>query len=349
MKISVSTSGFFYAQSSFLDNPIMIAEYLKAPISPADLIIKLKTQGLTFVDETKAQVDIAKIGYFRFRGYLHPYIDSATHPRTFIPNATFEKALDMYLFDDALRKLVFNILPFVEIALRSTLDATMCNLTNHGFWYLEKSWYNTKPTSNSFPEKVIQSLYSNFSRSSEAYATHYHNNYYNSKAPNYKGMPPFWVIGELTTLGQIVTIYDDLKENAPSFPITSTAPKSTVLDKMSHTLGATHYRDLISWMYSIRDMRNICAHHGRLWNRNLRAPSNIKSKVSIPFPIVNTKDKTNTVYAALVALRLICKAKGIDDEIKNRLTLAFNTYPEARNHLYAMGIPERWDEDHIWR
>jgi len=64
--------------------------------------------------------------------------------------------------------------------------------------------------------------------------------------------------------------------------------------------------------------------------------------------LINTKEKTNTAYAALVALRLICKATDIDDKIKRRLVLAFNTYPEAKNHLYSMGIPLGWEHDSVW-
>jgi abortive infection bacteriophage resistance protein len=325
-----------------------LTQYSKPPTTPQEQIQKLKGQGLTFADEALAERVLSKVGYFRFRGYLYPYFDLSVvpvTPRKFKAGASFEQAFDMYRFDVGLRQLIFSILPEVEVLLRNDLDTVMCGHAGHGFWYLTGSWFTA------FPERTIQALQTNFAKSSEAFANHYHATYFNSHVPRYKGMPPFWVAAEMTTLGQSLEIFRNLKETAPGFPAPGSIPKSTPLDKMAHGLGATHYRDIVSWIHSLRDTRNVCAHHGRLWNRNLRAPSGLPSKVSVPFPPIHsgaTQPKLNTVYAVLIVLRLICKKRFIDDQIQPSLRALLAQYPEANNHLAAAGIPIGWELDTIW-
>lgn len=322
--------------------------YSKPPTTPQAQVQKLKGQGLAFADEALAESVLSQVGYFRFRGYLYPYFDLNTAPpapRKFKTGSSFEQALDMYRFDDGLRQLIFSILPTVEVLLRNDLDTVMCANAGHGFWYLSENWFKN------FPGRTIQAIQTSFAKSSEAFANHYHATYFNSHVPRYKGMPPFWAAAEMTTLGQSLEIFDNLKETAPGFPAPGPIPKSTQLDKMAHGLGATHYRDIVSWIHSLRDTRNVCAHHGRLWNRNLRAPAGLTSKVSVPFPPLHpgaTQPKLNTVYAVLIALRLICKKRSIDDQIQPRLHALLTKYPEANNHLIAAGIPLGWELDTIW-
>lgn len=326
-----------------------LVAYNKPPTTPFAQIQKLKGQGLTFSDEPLAESVLSTVGYFRFRGYLYPYFDlsvTPSTPRKFKVGATFEQAHDMYCFDDGLRQLIFSVLPTIEVVLRNDLDTIMCLTAGHGFWYLNQDWFK-----KDFPERTIQSIQTSFAQSKEAFADHYHDTYFNSHTPRYKGMPPFWVAAEMTTLGQSLEIFKNLKEDAPGFPPQGLIPKSTPLDKMAHGLGAAHYRDLVSWIHSLRDTRNVCAHHGRLWNRNLRAPAGLTSKVSVPFPLIHpgtTQQKMNTVYAVLVVLRLICKKRSLTEQIKPRLVELFNQYPEAINHMGAAGIPINWELDTIW-
>lgn len=326
-----------------------LTPYVKPPLAPAQLIAKLKGQGLIVADEIQATKILERVSYFRFRGYLFPYLDLAAvppgQPRQFRHGARFEQVLEMYRFDDGLRKLVFNIVPEIEVAVRTALGSTMSHVANHGFWYLQPKWFKSEKP----PERVINSLGASFSASSERYANHYHDKYYNDHSGKYKHFPPFWVISELSTLGQIKEIVGVLNENAPNFP-PATLPKNTVLDKMARRFGSAHYREFANWINVLRDVRNVCAHHGRLWNRNLLAPTGVVKKVTKPFPSPpsSASPKTNTIYAALVVMRVMCKAQSIPDGIKPRLQALFTDYPEALNHLDAIGMPPDWANDTVW-
>lgn len=297
---------------------------------------------------------LERVSYFRFRGYLYPYLDLANlppapTPKNFKAGSTFARALEMYRFDEGLRQWIFHVLPGIEIGLRSVLDATICDIAGHGFWHLQPQWFKK----NQHPVRVIQSLSGSFSNSSEAYAEHYRETYYNEHAGPYKHLPPFWVLSELSTLGQLKEIFECLQEDGPAFPAT-TFPKSTVLDKMAQKrFGAAHFRELAKWVHVLRDVRNICAHHGRLWNKNLIAAPGLQSKVSKPFPVQNagtTTAKMNTVYGALVVMRVMARQLDVVDGIRSSLLSLMKALPESAQagHLHAMGMPPDWDQDAVW-
>lgn len=328
--------------------------YTKLPLTVAGVIAKLQAQGLVIGDVNKASDTLGRINYFRFRGYLYPYLDlvnipAAPAPKRFQAGATFEQALEIYSFDEGLKRLIFNLLPDIEVALRTVLDATMCQSAGHGFWYLDPVWFKK----GQHPNRVINSLSSSFCDSSEKYARHFRDTYFNNESGIYKHLPPFWVLFEMSTLGQLNEFYANLSDKAPGFPAT-TLPCNTELDKMAKNwMGADKYSDLCSWVKMLRAVRNICAHHGRLWNKNILAPHGIINKVSTPFPPVHpgsTTPKLNTVYAALIVLRLMSRKLGIDDRIKIGLLGLLATHPEANlpTKLFAMGMPANWHQDTVW-
>lgn len=324
--------------------------YSKVPKIPIEIIAKLQGQGLEISNVTVAQEFLSKVSYFRFRGYLYPYFDQvlpSNTPRQFKPHSTFEKVQEIYCFDESLRKLIFGIFPEIEVALRTILDITISPIAQHGFWYLENSWFKSTETQK-FNE-LLSKLEKKFKKSPEAYALHYRSQYFNRVSQQYKDLPPFWVISELATLGELKILLEILDENAPGFRGSSSVSiKSTILDKMSHQFGATHYRQLTNWIHVLLGLRNICAHHGRLWNRNLMAPKGVESLVSKAFVQVTGRKPTNNVYAAIVVLRIMCKNQSIHDGLKDGLLALFKKFPESFMNKGTMGIPPDWHDDQIW-
>lgn len=69
----------------------------------------------------------------------------------------------------------------------------------------------------------------------------------------YNGEFPIWVIAELFTLGMISPFYADM----------TTADKK----ELAKSLYGTTPKYLVSWLRCVTDLRNICAHYGRLYYR----------------------------------------------------------------------------------
>ncbi len=328
---------FFY---NFHHSLVILQTYNKLPKTQAQLIAKLKQQGLIILDSTAAEDFLKKVSYYRFRGYLYPYFDISQNssPRPFKPNSTFENIKEIYCFDEDLRKLLFGVMPEIEVALRTALDTTISPIVGNGFWYLN----NHVIKNNALLDKVRTKLLTEFTRSKEKFATHYLSNYTNNISPAYPTMPPFWVICELATIGQLKVIFDNIESTHSSihFP----------LIQMSKAFGAKNFKELVNWVHAVRDLRNLCAHHSRLWNRNLFAPSGIQKKVShtsIPLPNTN-RQAPNSIYLTILMLHIICKHQNIKDGLKEGLITLLQKYPQASVHKGSMGMPPDWQDDKIW-
>ena len=81
--------------------------YTSPPLSTTTLIANLKTDGLSVNDENFAEDFLNNVSYFRFNAYLRPFEDINDSIR-FKPNATFDKAVALYLFDAEFRNLLFS-------------------------------------------------------------------------------------------------------------------------------------------------------------------------------------------------------------------------------------------------
>ena len=103
--------------------------YTSPPLSTTTLIANLKTDGLSVNDENFAEDFLSNVSYFRFNAYLRPFEDVNGSIR-FKPNATFDKAVALYLFDAELRNLLFSAIQLVEISLRSKTQVS--DLTRAG-------------------------------------------------------------------------------------------------------------------------------------------------------------------------------------------------------------------------
>ncbi len=301
--------------------------YNKPYSTPDQLLQHLKDRKLIIEDDARALHFLTNINYHRFKIYLRVFWDDFSNE--YKSTGSFGKAVELYRFDDELRDVLFSIIGRIEIKLRSRLDHQISNFTKNPFWYLDDSLFSNK----NFRSK----LDSSFTRDNEECSNHFKKNYLNTTNPNFKSLPPFWAIVELTAFGSILAIFKAFKK-AP-FQIAS---RQNVLDDLAKEFGATNFKELNNWLDLIRDVRNKCAHHSRLWNRNLRAPSSISPKLQ------HQPDHNNRIYLFLVLLETINQKFTIDTDIKGTMEALFVKYPTAKQFLTSMGFPKEWDNDSFW-
>ncbi len=104
---------------------------------------------------------------------------------------------------------------------------------------------------------------------------------------------------------------------------------------------------LQSWLGVLNVVRNICAHHGRLWNREigykLKIPRGQKypewhSPVAIP---------NNRIFGVLTILRFLLKQVAPTTRWHLRLEKILVDYPEVSP--VTMGFPQNWKDSLIWK
>ena len=169
--------------------------YTKQPLSITDQIARLKAQGLAINDEELAAKILSEVSYFRFAAYLRPMeADKQTHQ--FKPGSTFENAVALYEFDNALRLLLFTAIQRIEVALRSRIIQHF-SMRHGAFWFMQMPLHDSE---HRFLEN-LGALDREVSRSKEDFIKEHFCNY---DKPEF---PPAWKTLELASFGTLSKLY----------------------------------------------------------------------------------------------------------------------------------------------
>ena len=219
----------------------------------SDQIALLKQRGMTFNNETQAYCLLKNISFYRLRGYWWDMqIDTMQH--TFRRDTCFEDIIERYDFDRRLRQILFGGIEQIEIAMRSKMIYHLSTAYG-GLWYLNPTLFDT--TIHNYDDrgvtahcKVLGDLQKEFFRSQEDFVKeHIHNN---------SGQPAkAWKILEVASMGTLSKLYKNLK---------ITLYERSVI---SNEMGVNSPHIFSSWLESIAFIRNVIAHHSRLWNRTM--------------------------------------------------------------------------------
>ncbi|HHF3144167.1 TPA: Abi family protein [Vibrio diabolicus] len=309
--------------------------YEKPYKTPCLLIDKLITEELDITDRDHAERVLSRVNYYRFKAYAYPF--RVHDSGKFIPNTTFDDVEQLYHFDDELRDLCFSHISKLEIQLRSRLDQVIANSQNDPFWYIDNSVYAEFGSMDSFAEHIQDK----YEESDEEFVAHFKRYYQNPSNGDYPDLPPSWVAVELFTLGTLNTLF--LKLNIDHFNIGSNS-ENNPLNMMSKEFGAISFINLRSWLEVIKQVRNKCAHHARLFNAKIK-PWPRSSRL---FDENYQPEHDRRIYVSLWMLHRMLKNIGTPKDTKAQLQQLFNTYPSAENLKNAMGFPDSWEDDPHW-
>lgn len=295
-------------------------KYEKLPLSIDDQISRLKSLGLHFSNEEKAAKILSEISYFRFISYLRPLeADKISHQMK--SNATFEKALSLYLFDNELRILLFSAIQKLEIALRTKIIQKF-SIEHGAFWFMDMSLADSELM---FIDNV-NSLIREVSRSKEDFIREYFKKYDKPE------MPPAWKTLELASLGTLSKLYYNFADKKAKRQI-------------AHDFNLPNHEMLESWMRSVAALRNYCAHHSRLWNRKFNAMPMLSNRLRGAW-INSTKDiESDRLYATICIIAYWLDSMDYKQEFKNSLSSLFQKYPTI--DYTAMGFPPNWEKEDL--
>ena len=93
--------------------------YSKPALTYERQVELLKSRGLSFDDEALALHCLKRIGYFRLSAYFIPF--KVFGQDQFLPDATFQKIIDLYQFDARLRLLAMQAIDHIEVSVRASL------------------------------------------------------------------------------------------------------------------------------------------------------------------------------------------------------------------------------------
>lgn len=306
--------------------------YSKPCKTSADLVNDLSTKGLYICDQVKCEDFLHKVSYYRFKIYLRPFL---SHPnKHFRKGYWFREGVELYRFDEAIRNYLFSVIARIEIKLRSRLDQVVTSFTNNPFWYLDDQYFAEKGSIN----RVRSILAGSFNTSPADYAKHYKSKYYNDTNDSFKQLPPFWMASDLTTFGNLRIIFNSLKKKE-----FQTGPRQNALDELAKEFGAKNLKELNNWLFVLRDVRNRCAHHSRVWNSNYRAPSSITRYLALQ------PSKPNRLYSIVALIHHIAKSFNLDIEVRKKIYKLTRQHPSVITQLKSAGFPTKWYFDPFWK
>lgn len=293
--------------------------YQKPPLSYEDQLQKLKDRGLHIEDRDKALHLLQRLNYYRLSAYWYPFLKEPKTDHLFKEGATFNKAFRLYRFDRELRLLLLREIEKIEVALRSSMAYELSH--KYGpHWFQEASLFYRQDIFR----KTLRSINKNLNNSDEEFILNFKRKYTDV-------YPPSWMTLEVVSFGVLSKLFKNLKHSKDK--------------KMVSAHFGVSYVPFVSWVHSIAYVRNICAHHSRLWNKKLRINPAFPRHLSKPW-IDETDIENNRVYYFLSLMYYLLLQVNPKTTFRSKLDELITEYPSV--HLYAMGFPENWREQPLW-
>jgi abortive infection bacteriophage resistance protein len=265
---------------------------------------------------------LGHLNYYRLSGYCLAF---ETSRHQFGQGTTFEQVEALYEFDRVFRDLVADAIEVVEIDLR-TVTASHFAHRYGAFGHADPANFYGSSDHAGWIEKLREEA----QRSSELFVEHFRGTY--GEFPDL----PVWVAAEVMSFGAASQMLrgmlrDDQIAIARRYGVHSTV--------------------LASWMHHLVYVRNVCAHHARLWGRQFTIMPELPHRVPAwQPPYLPSRDR---LFVTLLVLNTLLRAVPIMRPFavawRRRVEAHFDTLPSVPNALGCLGMNERWKQHPLWR
>ncbi|MCF7920487.1 MAG: Abi family protein [Candidatus Cloacimonetes bacterium] len=293
-------------------------KFTKPPLSFEEQAQLLINRGLN-ADKSNLIKTLKEVNYYHLSGYLYPYKMGGSE--NFFPETSLKKIKEIMDFDNELKLIVFKSISILERWIRTNL---VYNFTIHykdPFAYTKYSSYPLQPHYKI--DEFLDHLRNEMNNSREVFVQRYKTKYYQE---NYL---PAWMAAEIMSMGTMNRFYQLMDRRL----------------KLS-TVNIFKVKEIVfhSWLNSIRDLRNICAHHSRLWNRDLSIIPKIPKNNSDWNQYYGRNNKKLFIIFSVIMYML--------NQINCNTTLKddlHNLFVEYRNiKLIKMDFPQNWKHYNFW-
>lgn len=311
---------------------------LKPHSSFQEQLALLSARGLHIGDEAAALASLERLGYYRLSGYFYPL--RRTKPAgergrldTFVDGATFELVTELAEFDKRLRLLAMSALETIEVALRVAVAHRLgrVNVEAHRCPDLLDGRF-ASPSRGGGP-----SLHSQWLRRFDELCLKSKDDFMDHHRQAYGGRVPIWVGIEVWDFGLLSRFFSGLKHRDKS--------------AIALAFGVPDGDVLRSWIRSFNFVRNVAAHHARLWNRvNTEIPALPPlERCRWLEPLHQDEEARRKLFGALTCMRFLLKTMAPASSWHSLLKAHVATFP--RTDLLSMraaGFPDGWEQQPVW-
>lgn len=272
-------------------------------------------------DEHKVESYLMNIGYHRLSAYIYPFYKSPKSELVLKEGTTFKQVLTLYRFDKKLRILLFNEIEKIEVAIRSVLANVGCQELNDKYWITKPEYFaNTDKFSQTLAiiEKELAS-------SKEDYIEHFRQNFT-------EDYPPAWMITEVLSFGNLNYIYSNIASNK-------------LMKRIAGCFGLKP-QVFTSWLTVLANLRNMCCHHARIWNRDFMLNPAEPRKTSNAWINTAQIDKKR-IYYRLCIIRYFLFSVSPNNNFNDKLSNLLADFSSI--DIAAMGFSRDWIKEALWR
>lgn len=292
--------------------------YLKPALTFEQQADQLLQRGL-LADRALLIERLRAVSYYRLSAYWHPFRqpDDSLQPGT-----TLALVWQRYVFDRRLRCLVIDAIERIEIAVRTRMANTLT--VAHGpFGHTRAA--NLPGLSPVQHAEFLRRIEDETQNSRETFVDHFRTKY--TAEPHL----PLWMAVELMTFGATLTLFRGLDRRMKQ----QLAADLGIADTVLH-----------SWLLALNQVRNICAHHGRLWNRQFGVQPMIPRPNKHPdwhFPVAVTGDR---LFGVATVLHYLLDLIAPQSRWPARFMALLAAHPDIPR--LPMGIPDNWQDCPLW-
>lgn len=292
--------------------------YTEPILSTPQRLAALTDRGLIINDCVRAERYLNNVGYFRLSGYMG-HLQDTNH--SFIENVSFEEIISLYQFDKKLRAVIVEYLERIEVAVRAKLSNKF-TLKYGFFWYLEHSLFADKERFTYIKKNIKET----FDGTQEGFLYKFKRNY------PHETFPPSAMALEILSFGKLANLYSGLNNNVEKGEIAS---EFNLVPNI-----------LTSWLVYLATVRNVCAHHARLWNIKITANQPvIPNRDKFKFKGAMTTDFNTTMYGIASMINRLLFAINPTNSFIQKIENLIKDYSIDTN---LMGFPVDWKTNAHW-
>lgn len=293
-------------------------KYDKPPLNFEQQADRLLQRGLK-ADRTILIKRLQSVNYYRLSGYLYPFRQA---DETFRKGTSLDMVWENYCFDRQLRLLIMDGCEHFETALKTDIVYHLAHQCG-GFGYLEAK--NLPGISADTHNKLLEKIKEETKRSKEIFVSHFF-----AKYGDEHNFLPLWMAAEVLSFGSLHTMYRGLHSKLKQV----IAGNYKIADKV-----------LLSWIGTIQVIRNICAHHGRIYNRILGVKPLIPNK-DLLWHTPQTIDNSR-VFSIVSILNYLIKTIAPQSEWKQQLFDLLKKHKKIPRSV--MGFHSGWRNNELWK
>ena len=283
----------------------------------------LSSRGMDVGELESAAEELRLVNYYRLSGYwysFHKFGPAQSDPRQsdFFSGTTLRDVMKLYQFDASLRAATFAALAPIELSIRALVGHELGEVDECA--HLKPSALSSRAQGPAYAD-WLQRYQREVDESREDFVEHHRT--------KYGGVLPVWAAVEVLDWGGLTRLYGFSPRN--------------VQNRVANAYGLSAPQ-LESWLKSLNVVRNVCAHHGRLFNRVFALMPKLPAVGR--YPELDEAGPFTRTFGQLSLIQFMLREQGTRATM---LPAVLRSFPAVRAvPLSHLGAPGDWSDLPLW-